>query len=200
MKYFHESGYLHLDIKPQNFLVASDGSVKLGDFNLSRKKENYYADYFEGDSVYLAPEILEVNKFKQLSEKCDIFSLGLSFLEVLCKIELPQNGFLWHEIRSIGFKIPKEFLRNSNLNEIPDRLIDLIQDMIAFESINRKDLNYLIDNYPELRFRFEKLSRNEYARSYSSFFKSETLISELDDNIISKRSDSCKLSFNYGSS
>jgi serine/threonine protein kinase len=147
----------------------------------------------------LAPEILEVNKFKQLSEKCDIFSLGLSFLEILFKIELPQNGLLWHEIRSVGFKIPSEFLRNSNLKQMPNNLINLIQDMIIYESHERKDLNYLIENYPELRSRYERLSRNIYALSYSNFIKLEILSSEYDDHSISKRSNSYKFSFNNSS-
>jgi len=47
LKYFHEIGYLHLDIKPQNFLVAENGTIKLGDFNLSRKKYQNNDDYFE---------------------------------------------------------------------------------------------------------------------------------------------------------
>jgi len=181
--------------------VASDGSIKLGDFNLSRKKDISYADYIEGDSVFLAPEILATNKFKHLSEKCDIFSLGLSFLQILCKIELPQNGFLWHEIRSDRFTIQKEFLRNSNLKEIPINLIYLIQDMIVFDSKNRRDLNFLIDNYPELRFRYERLLRNEYSKSYSNFIHNEIMTSEFDDdNFNATRCNSHKFSFNNSSS
>lgn len=53
-------------------------------------------DATEGDCRYIAPEILQ-SKF---SKAADIFSLGITILEVACKIELPQNGYLWHVLRS----------------------------------------------------------------------------------------------------
>lgn len=35
IKHVHDSGFVHLDIKPSNFFVKSDGTVKLGDFGLA---------------------------------------------------------------------------------------------------------------------------------------------------------------------
>jgi serine/threonine protein kinase len=32
IKHVHDSGFAHLDIKPSNFFVRQDGTVKLGDF------------------------------------------------------------------------------------------------------------------------------------------------------------------------
>lgn len=49
----------------------------------------------EGDSKYLAPEVLS-GKF---SMKADIFSLGITLLELACDLDLPANGKLWHELR-----------------------------------------------------------------------------------------------------
>lgn len=191
----HESGYLHLDIKPQNFLVGDDGTIKLGDFNLSRKKNCQEEDYFEGDSIYLAPEILEISKLKQLNEKCDIFSLGLSMLEILCKIKLPQNGFLWNSIRTNYFLIPEEFFKNSNLNQVSANMINMLQEMIAFDPFKRKELDYLIQNYPELKTRYEKLSLNEYTKTYTNYIIREDIEHELEDKMIAKRSNSYKFSF-----
>lgn len=71
--------------------------------------------------------------------------------------------------------------------------------MIVFESRNRKDLNFLIDTYPELLFRYERLLRNDYSKTYLNFIKSEILVSEIDDHFIAKRSNSYKLSFNNAS-
>jgi serine/threonine protein kinase len=32
IKHVHDTGFAHLDIKPSNFFVKADGTVKLGDF------------------------------------------------------------------------------------------------------------------------------------------------------------------------
>ena len=39
--HLHEIGYLHLDIKPENFLVDLNGNIYLSDFGLSQKKKIY---------------------------------------------------------------------------------------------------------------------------------------------------------------
>ena len=42
----------------------------------------------EGDSRYIAPEIMQGN----FSKAVDIFSLGIAMLELSCFLELPSNG------------------------------------------------------------------------------------------------------------
>lgn len=94
IKHVHDSGFIHLDIKPSNFFVMSDGSIKLGDFgmaielsNLSKIKD----DDVEGDSVYMAPELLKSNikVTERITKKADIFSLGASLLELASGMNLP---------------------------------------------------------------------------------------------------------------
>ena len=92
-----------------------DGVCKLGDFGLVvnmrevnglfiflRKSslDHFYFiqnlfDAVEGDSKYLAPEVLS----GYFSKKADIFSLGITLLELACDLDLPANGTLWHELR-----------------------------------------------------------------------------------------------------
>lgn len=169
MKYLHDTGYIHLDIKPSNFFIGDNGCLKLGDFNLSRKKNKFDDDYFEGDSTYMAPEILEANKIKEFNEKCDIFSLGLTISEILCKIELPQNGILWRQIRSENFSIPKEFLNNSNIKIIPNEFLDLIHGMINYNPKNRLEISQFFEKFDELNKRLELFKKNKYTRSFENF-------------------------------
>lgn len=39
LEHIHNNGYVHLDLKPQNILVAEDTSLKIADFGLSEIKD-----------------------------------------------------------------------------------------------------------------------------------------------------------------
>jgi serine/threonine protein kinase len=169
LNYLHDCNYIHFDIKPSNFFISENSLVKLGDFNLTKKKSFLNDEYLEGDSSYLAPEILEV-KIKDLNEKCDVYSLGLTFLEILFKIELPTNGVLWQGIRNPNFTIPKEFSINTNIEgEIPKEFLDLINGMISSNPKERFDLKFIIDNFYEIKIRKEKLFQNTFIPRYFGF-------------------------------
>ena len=50
-----------MDIKPSNFFVAKDRTVKLGDFGKAihiSTIDQLIEDDIEGDSIYMAPELL----------------------------------------------------------------------------------------------------------------------------------------------
>ncbi len=94
VKHVHDSGFVHLDIKPSNFFIAADGTIKLGDFGQAIELSTVPKikdDDVEGDSVYMAPELLK-NNIKitdKISKKADIFSLGASLLELASGMNLP---------------------------------------------------------------------------------------------------------------
>ena len=48
--------------------------------------------------MYLAPEVLS----GIFSKACDIFSLGITLLELATDVDLPKGGQLWHDLRSRG--------------------------------------------------------------------------------------------------
>lgn len=61
ISHVHEKGFIHLDIKPSNFFVAKDRTVKLGDFGKAihiSTIDQLIEDDIEGDSIYMAPELL----------------------------------------------------------------------------------------------------------------------------------------------
>lgn len=53
----------------------------------------------EGDSRYVAPELMQ---FK-FTKAADIFSVGITTLELACNMDLPKNGPLWVELRNDKF-------------------------------------------------------------------------------------------------
>lgn len=62
----------------------------------------------EGDSRYLAPEVMQ----GQVTTKADVFSLGLTLLEVACSVDLPKQGALWHTLRQ-GKSLPEPCARGN---------------------------------------------------------------------------------------
>lgn len=94
VKHVYNCGFVHMDIKPSNFFVKQDGTVKLGDFGLAQdlsQVPDLKDDDVEGDSVYMAPELLQsgINLTEKISPKADIFSLGSSLLELASGMNLP---------------------------------------------------------------------------------------------------------------
>jgi len=117
----------------------------------------------------MAPEILEVTKIKDLNEKCDIFSLGLTIIEILFKVELPQNGVLWRQIRNENFTLPNDFLNNSNINEIPKEFFELIYGIIHHDPKKRFDIQHIIENFPEIKLRMDNFQKDFYINTYENF-------------------------------
>ncbi|KAI8904425.1 kinase-like domain-containing protein [Gorgonomyces haynaldii] len=96
LQHIHDHNVVHLDIKPENIFVGSNGTFKIGDFGMATKLPVGDFDK-EGDRVYLAPEVLA---HQQIDYCADIFSLGLLVLEMASNIELPDNGLIWKQLRT----------------------------------------------------------------------------------------------------
>mmetsp|Transcript_45981 Transcript_45981/g.143867 ORF Transcript_45981/g.143867 Transcript_45981/m.143867 type:complete len:740 (-) Transcript_45981:485-2704(-) len=95
LHHVHTKGWVHMDVKPANLLLTEDGVLKLGDFGMT-VQEGSPGDGAEGDRLYMAVELLNC---RSLHRSADLFSLGLSFLEVGYNYRLPNEGRKWHDIR-----------------------------------------------------------------------------------------------------
>lgn len=81
MKLFDEK-VIHRDIKPSNILLHN-GMAKIADFGFARVIESEIDMMVlsrVGSPIYMAPQILEGKHF---TSKCDIWSLGVMFYELL---------------------------------------------------------------------------------------------------------------------
>uniref|UniRef100_A0A0K0EJV6 non-specific serine/threonine protein kinase n=1 Tax=Strongyloides stercoralis TaxID=6248 RepID=A0A0K0EJV6_STRER len=96
LEHLHINGFIHLDVKPSNILITDDGTCKLGDFGLMFDVNNDTRMRGEGDSKYLAREILN----ELPTSGADIFSLGMTILELATDAYLPSDGYDWNILRS----------------------------------------------------------------------------------------------------
>ncbi|KAM0924030.1 hypothetical protein ACQ4PT_005153 [Festuca glaucescens] len=75
---------VHLDLKPENILMDPTMTPKIADFGLSRifgeKQTRIITDSHEGTCGYMAPEYINQGI---VSNKTDIFSLGVIFIEII---------------------------------------------------------------------------------------------------------------------
>lgn len=83
LQHAHDKGIVHRDIKPQNIILLSDGSIKVADFGIarfSRSDTKTLTDTAIGSVHYISPEQA---KGEFTDEKADIYSVGVVLYEML---------------------------------------------------------------------------------------------------------------------
>ena len=126
----HNQGIVHLDLKLENILLGSWDKYKIGDLGLSRLIDKLKNDVPEGDSRYLAFELLNNDPNAPLPDlkKCDVFSLGILAYELIQGQRCKPNGEEWENLRK-----DKIFFKN------PDNFSEEIKEMVT--SMLRSDPN-----------------------------------------------------------
>eukprot|EP01125_Pyxidicula_operculata_P004047 TRINITY_DN1574_c0_g1_i3.p1 TRINITY_DN1574_c0_g1~~TRINITY_DN1574_c0_g1_i3.p1 ORF type:complete len:2540 (-),score=589.38 TRINITY_DN1574_c0_g1_i3:112-7731(-) len=79
LNYLHSRGIIHRDVKAANILLSNRAEIKIADFGVS----NYFAKISQnetaGTPLFLAPEVL---RRKPTTQACDIWSLGITLIEM----------------------------------------------------------------------------------------------------------------------
>lgn len=97
LRFAHNNGYIHKDVKPQNIIIDNEMNAYLTDFGLATKDDENPVKKGElvlGSVYYFSPEHA---KGEAVNMRSDIYSLGIVLYELLCG-RLPFEGDTTHEV------------------------------------------------------------------------------------------------------
>lgn len=84
LQHLHEQGWVHCDVKPDNFLADEQANVKLIDFSIAEKiKKGFFASKpkkIRGTRSYMAPEQI---RRKKVDPRTDVYGFGCVVFELL---------------------------------------------------------------------------------------------------------------------
>eukprot|EP00794_Sanderia_malayensis_P014940 gene14940-16481_t len=139
---------VHLDLKPANIMLSSEGVCKLTDFGCCQYVEKNPTtptrSYLTGTFAYRAPELL---KGKSASSKADVYSLAICLWQLWSR-KFPYAGMNQH---AVIFRVCANNLRpkfDADI-QVDSRYKDLV---VSGWSANLDERPEAIDFYEKLRF------------------------------------------------
>lgn len=112
LSYLHDNRVIHRDLKLENFLLGSDGKIKIADFGLSAKLDYDDEKKFTvcGTPNYLSPEIL-TSASKGHSYEVDIWAIGVCVYAMLIgrpPFETARTKLTYEHIKACSYHFPAE--------------------------------------------------------------------------------------------
>ncbi|MDB6137359.1 MAG: hypothetical protein JWO94_431 [Verrucomicrobiaceae bacterium] len=95
LEYAHSKGIVHRDIKPANIMITRQGEVKVTDFGLAKKFDQFNSfvtqtNMIMGTPEYAAPEQIEAHR--EVDHRADIYALGVMIYQMLMG-HLPRGAW-----------------------------------------------------------------------------------------------------------
>jgi eukaryotic-like serine/threonine-protein kinase len=141
LAHVHEKGWVHRDVKPDNFLLGDDDTVKLIDFNLARKPPGGLGKLLRikttvaGTRSYMSPEQI---RGQQVDFRADVYSFGCMVYELLAG-KLPFTANSPNELLQQHLKARPPDLTVIDKNITPD-FSKYVQGMMSKEPSERPHL------------------------------------------------------------
>lgn len=130
--HLHELGWVHRDVKPDNFLVNDEARVKLIDFAIAEKIKKGFGRFLSGKSKiqgtrsYMSPEQI---RGASLDPRSDIYSLGCVLFELHAG-RPPFTGGNPDHLLQKHLKAPPPSLA-ANCGEVSAEFSDLVLAMMS---------------------------------------------------------------------
>ena len=150
LKSLHDLKILHRDLKSANVFLFSDGSVKLGDLNVSKVAKKGLGYTQTGTPYYASPEVW---KDQPYNNKSDIWSLGCVLYEMITL----HPPFRAENMEGLFNKVIKGKYKN-----IPNRFSNDLSEIVRL----------LIQVDPDKRPSCDELLKNNIIMKRIEFFKS----------------------------
>ena len=149
LKYLHENGIIHRDIKGENILIDGVGTLKLADFGCSKMladashRSQQGCASLVGSPYWMAPEVIRSEAY---GTKADVWSLGCTVVEMLNGGHAP-----WHEkfdnVYSAMFYISNSSDLPSNIpSDVSENCKDFLMKCFARDVNQRASVVELLDH------------------------------------------------------
>jgi calcium-dependent protein kinase len=140
IKYLHESGFMHRDLKPDNILFedkSSDSRLKIIDFGAATRITKNPCRSLVGTPYYIAPEVLK----GEYDQRCDIWSIGVILFTMLSG----SPPFLGESNSEIYSKILEDSpnFDSKNWSKVSKSAKNLIKQILVKNPAKRITLNDL---------------------------------------------------------
>lgn len=164
--HMHDRGWVHCDVKPDNFLADEQSNVKLIDFSIGQKIVkgwkswfNFFPKSIRGTRSYIAPEQI---RRKKIDQRTDIYGLGCTIFELLGR-KVPFTG-----------NSPNELLKKHLTGSIPslEACSDVTPEFAAIvRKMMAKNPNDRYQNLAQFLDVFEKTSMFKPGKRPEGFVK-----------------------------
>lgn len=188
LQHAHDRGIVHRDIKPQNIMLFSDGTIKVMDFGIARfarEEGKTISDKAIGSVHYISPEQARGDV---TDEKSDIYSVGIMMYEMLCGVK-PFDGDNPVSVALMHMQNEAPTLRSIN-DSVPEGLEEIVIRAMQKEAPKRyqsasemiKDIEEFKKN-PSIVFEYKYLSeKTQYFNAGAVSKAAESIRNEKSDN------------------
>lgn len=136
LQHCHDTGVVHRDVKPSNFMITKTGEVKLTDFGIAKATINTSKTgegLTLGSTDFMSPE--QALGKRDLDYRSDIYSLGVSLYQMVCD-RLPFIGDSPNAVALMHIQ-EKAIPPVDIIPDMPMRLNDIIVKAIAKDREHR---------------------------------------------------------------